>query len=73
MTVEIEVGTEDALVDEVIKIAVTGLHRRQQITVRAEVIEKSQVFAGSGCFVADDNGIVNLSTHPSVCGTYTGT
>lgn len=72
MSVTIIVDNEDALVDDVITIRVAGLDSRQQVTVRAEVDEKGQVFAGSGCFTADDSGMVDLSTQVSSAGTYTG-
>ncbi|KAL4237977.1 hypothetical protein ACF0H5_002688 [Mactra antiquata] len=72
MTVTIVVDNEEALVDDVIIIEVKGLEKNQPITVRAETTEKDQVFAGSGCFTADDNGYVNLFKHASSSGTYTG-
>ncbi|XP_045161066.2 acyl-coenzyme A thioesterase 1-like [Mercenaria mercenaria] len=72
MSAFITVDKEDPLVDEVIKINIKGLQKNQHVTVRAEVIEKGQVFAGSGCFVADDNGTVDISKQPSTCGTYKG-
>ncbi|XP_045161068.2 acyl-coenzyme A thioesterase 1-like [Mercenaria mercenaria] len=72
MSAFITVDKEDPLVDEVIKIIIKGLQKNQHVTVRAEVVEKDQVFAGSGSFVADDNGTVDISEQPSTCGTYKG-
>ncbi|XP_053387306.1 uncharacterized protein LOC123563546 [Mercenaria mercenaria] len=72
MIVSIIVDKEDALVDEVINITLNGLQEKQHVTVRAEVNEKGQIFAGSGCFVADDNGTIDISTQPSTHGTYEG-
>lgn len=72
MTLSIFVDNEDPLVDEEIRIIVKGLQKKQLVTVRAEVNEKGQVFAGSGCFVADDNGLVDVSRQPSTNGTYKG-
>lgn len=72
MTPTISVDKEDALVDDVIIISINGLQKNQLVTVRAEVIEKGQVFAGSGCFMADGSGKVDISTQPSTCGTYKG-
>ncbi|XP_060576286.1 acyl-coenzyme A amino acid N-acyltransferase 1-like [Ruditapes philippinarum] len=72
MTTKIFVDKEDALVDETVKITVDGLQKNQHVTIRAEVIEKGQIFAGSGCFVANDTGTVDVSTQPSKCGTYKG-
>lgn len=72
MTASIIVDKEDPLVDEVINITIKGLQKSQVVTVRAEVTEKGQVFAGSGCFVAEGNGRVDLSTQRSTGGTYKG-
>ncbi|XP_053377532.1 bile acid-CoA:amino acid N-acyltransferase-like [Mercenaria mercenaria] len=72
MTAEITVDKEDALVDDELRIIVKGLQKNQLVTVRAEVTEKGQVYAGYGCFVADDNGIVDICTRPSTFGTYKG-
>lgn len=72
MAATITVDNEDPLVDDRIKITVTGLQKYQHVTIKAEVVEKRQVFAGSGCFVADDNGAVDLSQQSSLSGTYTG-
>jgi hypothetical protein len=72
MTLSIFVDNEDPLVDEEIRIIVKGLQKKQLVTVRAEVNEKGQVFAGSGCFVADNNGLVDVSRQPSTNGTYKG-
>lgn len=68
----INVDNEDSLVDEVVKITITGLEKGQHVTVKAEVREKDLVFAGSGCFAADDNGSVDISSKPSTGGTYKG-
>lgn len=72
MSPEIKVDKPDALVDEVISISVRGLDKHQKVTIRAEIIEKGLVFASTGCFVADQNGDVDVQTHASASGTYTG-
>ena len=72
MTVTIDVSNHDALVDEVVRIVVRGLHRKQAITVHAQTEERNLRFGSCGCFVADENGTVDISRQESKSGTYTG-
>ncbi|MEW8547994.1 MAG: acyl-CoA thioesterase/BAAT N-terminal domain-containing protein [Candidatus Thiodiazotropha sp.] len=71
-TVKLDTGPSDPLVDDVIRIHVSGSVPRAKITVHVTVKEGKYTYASSGCYYADDNGKVDVGETPSVLGTYTG-
>ncbi|XP_014674552.1 PREDICTED: acyl-coenzyme A amino acid N-acyltransferase 1-like [Priapulus caudatus] len=60
-----------ALVDDVVKIVVNHLNPNQQVTVGAYLQEGKFKFGSYAHFNADGNGVVDLSLHPSMGGSYT--
>ena len=72
LSVVLDTGQRDDLVDEVIRIHVLGLAPRAQITIHSRLEEKGHTFGSTACFNADNDGVVDVSKHPSVRGTYTG-
>ncbi|XP_014665906.1 PREDICTED: acyl-coenzyme A amino acid N-acyltransferase 2-like [Priapulus caudatus] len=62
---------QKALVDDVVKIVVNHLNPNQQVTVGAHLQEDKIKFGSYAHFKADGNGLVDLSLHPSIGGSYT--
>ncbi|XP_014674582.1 PREDICTED: acyl-coenzyme A amino acid N-acyltransferase 1-like [Priapulus caudatus] len=62
---------QKALVDDVVKIVVNHLNPNQQVTVGAHLQEDKIKFGSYAHFKADGNGLVDLSLHPSMGGSYT--
>ena len=71
-TIKLDTGPPDPLVDDVLRIHVSGLVLRAKITIHVTVKEGKYTFGSSGCYYADDNGNVDVGQIPSVMGTYTG-
>lgn len=71
-TVDVSVRPRDVLVDERFTVRVTGLGQRQKVTIRSVVEEDGMAFSGCGCFMADEQGCVDVRIHPSLSGSYTG-
>lgn len=67
----VNVVPKTALVDEVVKIVVSRLRPFQKVTVEAHVEEDNKRFASYAHFVANQNGKVDLTQHPSLGGSYT--
>ena len=70
--VTLDTGQIDPLVDDLIRIRVLGLVPGTQVTIHTTLKEKERSFGSAGCFIADDNGVVDVSQQPSIQGTYTG-
>lgn len=68
----INVIPKTALVDEVVKIAVSSLRPSQKVTVVACVEEDNKKFGSYAHFEASKNGLVDVSQHPSLGGSYRG-
>ena len=64
--------TRHLLVDDSLKITLTGLTRQQAVTVHSLLDEEGKKFESYSWFKADEDGKVDLSTHQSLEGTYTG-
>ena len=60
------------LIDDNLEIKITGLAKHQKTTLHAVTREGSSVFESCCCYTSDENGEVNLATHPSLSGSYTG-
>ena len=60
------------LIDEELEIRITGLAKHQKTTLHAVTREGNSVFESCCCYTSDDNGEVNLATHPSLSGSYSG-
>ena len=61
------------LMDENLEIMITGLAKQQKATLHAVIREGKAVFESCCCFSADDEGNVDLTSQPSLEGSYTGT
>ena len=61
------------LIDEPLKVKINGLNNQQTITIHATIKEGGIVFESCCCYMADDSGEIDLSTQPSLSGSYTGT
>ena len=67
------VSPESALVDQRVRVTVSGVAPRARIVVRARAaLNASAVFHSSALFVADANGRVNLDRAAPVSGSYHG-
>ena len=60
------------LIDEKLEIRITCLAKHQKTTLHAVTRERNLVFESCCCYTSDDNGEVNLATHPSLSGSYSG-
>ena len=61
-----------SMVDSEIEISAHNLEPYQKITIVAQIEERSVRYISHAYFVADKEGVVNLKSHPSLGGTYTG-
>ena len=61
-----------SMVDTEIEISAHNLEPYQKITVVAQIEEGSVRYISHAHFVADKEGVVSLTNHPSLGGTYTG-
>ena len=61
------------LMDENLEIKITGLAKQQKATMHAVIREGKAVFESCCCYSADDDGNVDLTSQPSLAGSYTGT
>ncbi|XP_052791438.1 acyl-coenzyme A amino acid N-acyltransferase 1-like [Mya arenaria] len=66
------VDDPEALVDAVIRICVEGLSAHEPVTVRAEIRHEGAVYAACANYVADDQGVVDVTRDASSGGTYEG-
>ncbi|XP_060081613.1 acyl-coenzyme A amino acid N-acyltransferase 1-like [Ylistrum balloti] len=62
----------EVLVDDRFTVRVTGLGSNQRATIRSVVREGSMAFSACGCYMADNDGCIDVCVQPSVSGTYTG-
>lgn len=69
---KIHVDLEYPLVDDKLKITISGLSQTQKVTVMASVTEGKNSFSSSACFIADRAGLVKVDKYPSFGGTYKG-
>ena len=61
------------LMDEPLKVKINRLNNQQTVTIHATIKEGGIVFESCCCYMADDNGEIDISTQPSLSGSYTGT
>lgn len=62
----------EALIDQPVRISVTGLLPNQSVTLHARLVEKNIRMASCGHFSATNEGSLDLTHHPSLSGSYTG-
>jgi dienelactone hydrolase len=72
MTVDIELSSDSAVIDERLTIRVRGLEPGRPVTVSASVAMRDRCLWSYASFVARPDGTVDLSTDAPVAGTYTG-
>ncbi|KAK3101148.1 hypothetical protein FSP39_001301 [Pinctada imbricata] len=68
----ISVTPENALIDDKLYIRVSGLQKYQNVTLLNKVADNGIRFASSGCFRANNEGIVDVSQDECLQGTYKG-
>ncbi len=61
----------EVLKGEPIPVRVDGLDPEERVLITAERRRRSGLFRSGGLFVADENGVVDLSTHRPIVGTWT--
>jgi dienelactone hydrolase len=67
------VSPPEALMDDPIRIVLSGVGPATEVAIRAELVDDSgKRFESSGAYFADDNGQVDLGKTASVAGTYDG-
>ncbi|GAB1600355.1 acyl-coenzyme A amino acid N-acyltransferase 1-like [Argonauta hians] len=75
-SVTVSINPKNSLVDQPVCLTVSGLKPHQEVTVSASIHQKSSkrptTFRSFGHFRASPDGFVNLSTDPSLMGTYSG-
>ena len=70
---QIEVEPSVSLIDAAVRICITGLSARQNITLRAKLIgNRGYKFESFAHYTADEQGRVVVSSQPSLGGSYTG-
>jgi len=70
---KITVTPQQSLIDEKIRISVTGLSSGQPITIKADLTgDSNERFESYGQFIADEAGRVCPAEHVCHAGTYTG-
>ncbi|XP_075049439.1 acyl-coenzyme A thioesterase 1-like [Mixophyes fleayi] len=71
--VSLSVSPQSALADETLQIRVQGLSPREQVTIRAVVVdEQGCLFDSCAHYAADNSGTVDLQRDASLGGDYTG-
>jgi len=69
----IRVAPDRALVDEMVSVSISGLSQGQAATVKATLNDNHGVaWRSEAEFIADRNGVVDLSKHAPSRGSYTG-
>ncbi|XP_067680428.1 peroxisomal succinyl-coenzyme A thioesterase-like [Haliotis asinina] len=68
----LHVSQPEVLVDEKVRVTVTGLRRNQKVTLLSTQVENNKHFASCGHFVADEHGSIDTFLHESHGGTYSG-
>ena len=70
--VTIVVDPTDALIDQPLRMAVTGLRPREPVVLRSYIrADSASVLVAVGTYVADDSGTVRLDRDASTAGSYT--
>ena len=72
MTVDIELSSDTAVIDERLTIRVRGLEPGRPVTVGASVAMRDRCLWSHASFVARPDGTVDLSTDAPVAGSYAG-
>lgn len=72
MCAKLNVEPTASLVDDLVRITVSGLTQLQSVTVAAFVADGGMTFQSYGHYLSDDTGHVHLQTAPSIGGTYDG-
>ncbi|MGW1977450.1 acyl-CoA thioesterase/bile acid-CoA:amino acid N-acyltransferase family protein [Streptomyces sp. NPDC001889] len=68
----IEVDRPVTLVDEAVRIRITGLNAGERVTVTAEADDRAGTWKGEARFTADRRGVVDLTRAKPLSGTYAG-
>ena len=68
----LQVEPKRAMIDEPVRITVTGLKPQQPVTLAASVKDDGPMFRSYSYYLADSYGNVDLGAHASFGGTYEG-
>ena len=69
----ISVEPKSSLVDTKVKILVSGLERKQNVTLQARIVgEKGEVFESYAHYIADKDGGIDVGSDSSFGGSYRG-
>lgn len=69
---ELSVEPTDALIDEPLDVAVTGLRPGRRVTVTSQFVESGTQWRCEATFEANEDGVVDLTERAPVGGDYTG-
>lgn len=61
-----------ALVDEEVTIVMHGLERHQAVTLVSVLLEEKIKMMSYAHYEADENGVIDVTTMPSIGGSYKG-
>jgi dienelactone hydrolase len=68
----VAVGQESGLMDEIVRLRISGLPARRRVTVAAEMSLGGYHWASRAGFVADRRGSIDLANQSPVSGSYSG-
>ncbi len=68
----LHVEPQSSLVDEPVRVRVTGLAPRQSVTLAAAVRDDGPLFCSHAHYTADAQGTVDAAEHSALGGTYQG-
>ena len=66
------VSPRTSLIDETVRISLSGLEPNQIVRLVAQVVENNVKFESQGVFRASSDGVVDLDSAASLAGSYTG-
>lgn len=72
VTPNLAVTPRTSLIDETVRISLSGLEPNQIVRLVAQVVENNVKFESQGVFRANSDGVVDLDSAASLAGSYTG-
>ena len=72
VTPNLAVSPRTSLIDETVRISLSGLEPNQIVRLVAQVVENNVKFESQGVFRASSDGVVDLDSAASLAGSYTG-
>jgi dienelactone hydrolase len=68
----IDIYPEAPLLDESIRLRLSGLPTKKTVTVRAQTVLRGQLWSAQAAFVADEHGKIDISKQSPTAGSYSG-